>query len=155
MLLEKKELASKVEEELRKLSFEVRILQGEAEALQSRINMVNAVISDLTYANMTLDGLGKRKGDAELLVPIGGSSYIKAKLQDPDKVVVGMGAGVSVEKTLQESKGIVKKRLEDLEKTMVSLQQRFRQVAKRINEDRAKLEELAAELRKGKPSRNV
>jgi prefoldin alpha subunit len=153
--LEKKELASKVEEELRKLSFEVRILQGEAEALQSRINMVNAVMSDLTYANMTLDGLGKRKGDAELLVPIGGSSYIKAKLQAPDKVVVGMGAGVSVEKTLQESKAIVNKRLEDLEKTMVSLQQRFRQVAQRINEDRAKLEELAAELGKGNPSRNV
>lgn len=148
-------MASKVEEELRKLSFEVRILQGEAEALQSRINMVNAVVTDLTYANTTLDGLGKRKEDAELLVPIGGSSYIKARLQDPDKVIVGMGAGVSVEKTLQEAKEIVRKRLEDLEKTRASLQQRFAQVAQRINEDRAKLEELAAELRKGKPSKNV
>ncbi|MGC9346096.1 MAG: hypothetical protein ACP5ER_04825, partial [Candidatus Bathyarchaeales archaeon] len=76
-------------------------------------------------------------------------------LQDPDKVIVGMGAGVSVEKTSQEAKEIVKKRLEDLEKTRMSLQQRFTQVAQRINEDRAKLEELVAELRKGKPSKNV
>jgi prefoldin alpha subunit len=88
-------------------------------------------------------------------VPIGGSSYIKAKLDDPDKVVVGMGAGVSVEKTSQEAKEIVKKRLEGIEKNRLSLQQHFSQVAQKINEDRAKFDELAAELRKGKPSRNV
>ena len=148
-------MASKVEEELRRLSIEIRFLEETAQALQSRMNMVNAVIQDLTYANMTLESLGKNELGAELLVPIGGNSYIKAKLDDPDKVIVGMGAGISVEKTSQEVKGIVKKRLEGLGKTRVSLQQRFAQVAQKINEDRGKFEELAAELRKGKPSRNV
>lgn len=148
-------MASKVEEELRKLSIEIRFLEETAQALQSRMNMVNAVIQDLTYANITLESLGKNELGSELLVPIGGNSYIKAKLDDPDKVIVGMGAGISVEKTSQEAKGIVKKRLEGLGKTRVSLQQRFAQVAQKINEDRGKFEELAAELRKGKPSRNV
>ena len=148
-------MAGKAEEELRKLSFEMRILQGEAEALQSRINMVNAVITDLTYANMALDGLEKHKEDAELLVPIGGSSYVKAKLQDPEMVLVGLGAGVSAEKTVQETKEIVKKRLEDLEKTRTSLRQRLAQVAQRIEEDRARFEELAAELRKENSPQNV
>lgn len=148
-------MASKVEEELRRLSIEIRFLEETAQALQSRMNMVNAVIQDLTYANITLESLGKNELGSELLVPIGGNSYIKAKLDDPDKVIVGMGAGISVEKTSQEAKGIVKKRLEGLGKTRVSLQQRFAQVAQKINEDRGKFEELAAELRKGKPSRNV
>jgi len=148
-------LASKVEEELRRLSIEIRFLEETAQALQSRMNMVNAVIQDLTYANITLESLGKNELGSELLVPIGGNSYIKAKLDDPDKVIVGMGAGISVEKTSQEAKGIVKKRLEGLGKTRVSLQQRFAQVAQKINEDRGKFEELAAELRKGNPSRNV
>ncbi len=145
-------MASKVEEELRRLSIEIRFLEETAQALQSRMNMVNAVIQDLTYANITLESLGKNELGSELLVPIGGNSYIKAKLDDPDKLIVGMGAGISVEKTSQEAKGIVKKRLEDLGKTRVSLQQRFAQVAQKINEDRGKFEELAAELRKGKPS---
>jgi prefoldin alpha subunit len=153
--LEKKKLASKVEEELRRLSVEIRFLEETAQALQSRMSMVNAVIKDLTYANMTLEGLEKNKVGSELLVPIGGSSYIKAKLHNPDKVIVGMGAGVSIEKTPQEAKGIVKKRLEGLEKTRMSIQQRFAQVAQKINEDRGKFEKLAAELRKGKPSKNV
>ena len=145
-------MASKAEEELRRLSIEIRFLEETAQALQSRINMLNAVIQDLSYANVTLEGLEKNKVGSELLVPIGGSSYIKAKLDDPDKVIVGMGAGVSVEKTSQEAKGIVKKRLEGLGKTRVSLQQRFSQVAQKIDEDRGKFEELAAGLRKGEPS---
>lgn len=145
-------MATKVEEELRRLSIEIRYLEETAQALQSRISMLNAVMQDLAYANVTLESLETNEVGSELLVPIGGSSYIKAKLDDPDKVVVGMGAGVSIERTSQEAKEIVKKRLEGIEKNRVSLQQRFSQVAQKINEDRAKFEELAAELRKGKPS---
>jgi len=147
--LEKKNLASKVEEELRRLSIETRILEETAQALQSRVNMVNAVITDLIYANMTLEGLEKKEADSELLVPIGSNSYIKAKLHESDKIIVGMGAGVSIEKTPEEAKGIIKKRLENLEKTRMSLQQRFAQVAQKINEDRSKLDKLTVELRKG------
>ena len=141
---------NKEEEELRKLSVELRFLEQTAETLQQRISMVNAAMTDLTYADMTLEDLEKEKEDAELLVPIGGSSYIKAKLANPDKVVVGLGAGVSVEKTLQEAKAIVKERLDELQKTMVSAQQQFAQVADRINAGRNRLESLFAKVREGK-----
>jgi len=141
---------SKEEEELRKLSVEMRFLEQTAETLQQRISMMNAAMTDLTYANMTLEDVEKEKEDAELLVPIGGSAYVKAKLANPDKVVVGLGAGVSVEKTLQEAKTIVKERLDELEKAMVSAQQQFAQVADRINADRNRLESLLAKVREGK-----
>jgi prefoldin alpha subunit len=146
---------SKEEEELRKLSVELRFFEQTAETLQSRINMMNAAMTDLTYANMTLDGIEKEKENAELLVPIGGSSYVKVKLANPDKVVVGMGADISVEKTLQEAKSILKERLGDLEKTMVSAQQQFAQVADRINTGRNRLESLLATVREGKSPSDV
>jgi len=148
-------LSSKSEEELRRLSVELRFLEQTAEAIQSRINIVNAMMTDLTVANMALEGIEKEKENSELLVPIGGSSYIKARLENPDKVIVGMGAGVSVEKTLQEAKEIIKKRLESVEKTRISLQQQLAQVVERISEDREKFEELAAELREEKAPENV
>jgi prefoldin alpha subunit len=144
-------LESKNEEEIRKLSVELRLLEQTAETLQSRIQMVNTVIADLTYSNMTLEGIEKEKENSELLVPIGGSSYIKAKLANTDKVIVGMGAGVSVEKTLPEAKEIVKKRLDDLGKSRLSLQQQFTEVAEKINTDRQRFERLVSEMRQGKP----
>lgn len=148
-------MASKGEEELRKLSVEMRFYEQTAETVQSRLNMLNAVITDLTYATMTLEGLEKEKENAELLVPIGGNSYAKAKLANPDKLIVGIGAGVSVEKTLPETKETIKKRLEELEKTRMSLQQQFAQVVDKINEDRRKFESLVAELREGKAPEDV
>jgi prefoldin alpha subunit len=151
----KQRLANKDEEEIRKISVELRFLEQTAEALQSRLSMLNAVTQDLTYANMTLDSLEKEKENSELLVPIGGTSYIRAKLDNPDNIIVGIGAGVSVEKTRQEAKELIKKRLEDLEKARTSTQQQFVQVAGKINEDRERFEELAATVRGEKASQNV
>ena len=141
---------SNEEEELRKLSVEMRFLEQTAENLQQRVSMMNAAMSDLTYANMTLDDVEKEKEDAELLVPIGGSAYIKVKLANTDTVVIGLGAGVSIEKTLPEAKAIVKERLTELEKAMTAAQQQFAQIATRINADRSRIESLLAKVREGK-----
>ncbi|MCW3997486.1 MAG: prefoldin subunit alpha [Candidatus Bathyarchaeota archaeon] len=138
------------EEELRKLSVELRLLEQTAETLKQRINMMNAALTDLAYANMTLDGIKKEKDNAELLVPIGGSSYIKVMLASVNKVIVGMGAGVSIEKTLPEAKTIVNERLTELQKTMNSAQQQFSQIIDRINTGRKRLESLLSSVREGK-----
>ena len=143
--------ANKGQEELRKLSVEMQYLEQTAETLQQRIGMVNAAISDLTFASMTLDGIETEKENAELLVPIGGNAYIKAKLADTNTVIVGMGAGVSVEKTLAEAKVTLKERLDELVKTTNAAQQQFNQVAERINSGRGRLETLLSSVKEGKP----
>lgn len=148
-------MASKDEEELRKLSLEIRLLEQTFETLQQRLNMINAVATDLSYANAALENLEKEKENAELLVPIGGTSYIKAKLDNPDRIIVGLGAGVSAEKTRQEAKEIIKKRLEDLQKTHQSIQQQYSQVAERITQDRERFESMVTTMREGKTPPNV
>ena len=145
-------MASKNEEEIRKISVELRLLEQTAETLQSRLSMLNAVTQDLTYANMTLESLEKEKENSELLVPIGGTSYIRTKLDNPNQIIVGIGAGVSVEKTRQEAKDVINKRLEDLQKARTSTQQQFAQIAERINEDRERFEALVATVRGEKAS---
>jgi prefoldin alpha subunit len=141
---------AQADDEMRRLSVEMRYLEQTAEALQQRISMVNAAITDLTYANATLDGIEKEKENTEMLVPIGGSSYVKVKLADPNTIIVGLGAGVSSEKTLAEAKVTLKERLDELEKTMNSAQHQYSQVAERINNGRERLETLLAAQREGK-----
>ena len=145
----------KEEEELRKLSVEMRFLEQTAETLQQRLSMLNAAMTDLSYANMTLDGVEKEKENAELLVPIGGGSYVKMKLASSDKIVVGIGAGVSVEKPLPEAKSMLKERLDELEKSAVAAQQQFAQIADRINSGRNRLETLLSSVREEKAAGNV
>jgi prefoldin alpha subunit len=140
---------NKDEDELRKLSMEMRYLEQTAETLQQRIGMVNAALTDLTYANMTMEGIEKEKENTELLVPTGGGSYVKAKLVNPDKVIISVGAAVSMEKPLSEAKVILKERMAELEKTRNSVQQQFTQIAERIAMGRTRMDSLVATLRQG------
>jgi prefoldin alpha subunit len=146
---------SKEEEEFRKLNLEMRYLEQTAETLQQRVGMVNAALTDLTYANMTIEGIEKEKENTELLVPTGGGSYVKAKLVNPDKVIISVGAGVSMEKPLPEAKVILKERMAELEKTRNSAQQQFTQIAERIAMGRTRMDSLLVTLRQGKAPGNV
>jgi prefoldin alpha subunit len=141
--------AGRDEEEARKLSMQLRYFEQTAENLQQRLGMLNAGLTDLSYANMTLESIEKEKENAEMMVPIGGSNYITVKLANADKVVVGLGAGVSIEKTVPQAKVIVKERMEELQKTQVSAQQQLSQIAERINQDRNRLESLLSGIREG------
>lgn len=137
---------SSEEETLRRLVVELRILEGTAEALQSRINLVNAALTELRVADMTLEGLEKEGKETSLFVPIGGGSYVKAKLESADTVVVGIGAGVAIEKTMKEAKEKVGNRIAELEKTRTTLQQQLSQVVAKIRDGRSKFQELSAKL---------
>ena len=141
--------AGRDEEEVRKLSMQLRYFEQTAENLQQRLSMLNAALTDLSYANMTLESIETEKENAEMLVPIGGSSYVSVKLADTNKVIIGLGAGVSVEKTVPEAKTIVKERMEELQKTQVSAQQQLSQIAERINQDRQRMESLLSGIREG------
>ena len=145
----------KEEEELRQLTVEMRLLEQAADTLQQRLSMLNAAITDLSYANMTLDGVEKEKEDSELLVPIGGGSYVKMKLASPDKVIVSLGAEVSVEKPLADAKTILKERIDELQKSAVAAQQQLSQVAERINSGRNRLETLLSSVREEKAAGDV
>jgi prefoldin alpha subunit len=136
------------DEEMRKLAVELRLLESTAESLQSRINFLNAAWAELSLSKNTLEGLEKEKTNAPLFVPIGGGSYVKAKLGAVDNVVYGVGAGVAIEKTLKEAKQGVENRLSDLEKARLSMEQQLSQVLNRIQEDQDRFQELSADLRK-------
>ena len=124
------------------MAIELQMLEGTADAMQQRLSFVNAALRELTYTRMTLEGVEKEQSDASVLVPIGGGSFVRAKLETTDKIIVGMGAGVSIEKTIVESKEIVRSRLSEMEKSRVEMQQQLVQILNRIQEDRNRLNEM-------------
>jgi prefoldin alpha subunit len=139
----------KNEDEARKLSMQLRYFEQTAENLQQRLSMLNAALTDLSYAKMTLESLEQEKENADMLVPIGGSSYINVKLANANKVIIGLGAGVSVEKTAPEAKTMITQRMEELQQTQLSAQQQLGQISERISQDRGKLESLLSGIREG------
>ena len=111
--------------------------------------MTNAALNEMKISSMTLEGLENEKKGAQLFVPVGGGSYVKAKLETTDSIVVGIGAAVAVEKSLKEAKVDFEARIAEIEKTREVLEQQFSQVVERIQNNRAQMEEISAKLREG------
>jgi prefoldin alpha subunit len=143
------------QETFRKLVVESRFLEEAVTELQSRINMTNAALAELRVSSMTLEGLEKENKNTQLFVPIGGGSYVKARLETAKKVIVGIGADVAVEKSVKETKEELQTRIAELEKTKDSLGQQFNQVAEKIQENRRQLESISTKLREGEKASSV
>lgn len=136
-----------VEEELRRLIVELRLLENTAEQVQTRLNLVNAALTELDLASKALEGIENKSSD-HIFVPIGGGSYIKARLEDTDKVVYGIGAGIAIEKPLKEAKEDIANRISELSRAKVALEQQLSQVLARMQEGRNRLQELTSMLRR-------
>ena len=146
---------SSEEEEIRRLIAEIQFLEGAAESVRRRINVINAVLNEFKMANRTLEGLEKEEIDVPILVPIGGGSYIKAKLVDPEKLIYGIGAGVALEKSFKEAKEDISNRIAELDRTRRSLEQQLSQILLKAQEDQNRLQELSARLSREAKRSNV
>jgi prefoldin alpha subunit len=90
--------------------------QYQGEAIAQQLNMVKLTIKDVETALTTITSLKDETAGKDILVPIGFSSFVNATLTSPDKVVIGIGAGVSVEKKTDDAKAFLEKRKDELNK---------------------------------------
>jgi prefoldin alpha subunit len=130
------------DEEFQKSLVQLRVYEGSARALQARLEIVNAALNEFSLASTTLEGVKTQKSDEDALIPVGGGSYVRVKLSDISKIVMGVGAGVAVEKPIEESINEIKERIADLDKARTSLQEQLNQALIRVEENREKLGEL-------------
>lgn len=137
------------EEIMRRMIVELQILQETAQTLQTRIRVIEAAITEYQMANSTLNGLKEEKRGSQLLVPIGGKSYIKAQLADPKKIIFGIGANIATEKKLEEAQESLEERTVEFQKTRSALQQQFNEVTSRINDTQDKIRSMAQPGREG------
>jgi prefoldin alpha subunit len=139
------------EDIVRQLATEIRILEGSIGALQSRLDIVRGAMSEVSLAFNTLDGMKNLQDGDSTLVPVGAGSYVRMKIADSKKLVMGIGAGAAMEKDVENSVGELKGRLEELDKARTSIQQQLDQTVARYQQDRDALEDLLR--RQGQPSR--
>jgi prefoldin alpha subunit len=108
-------------QQLAELSEKHEVYQYQAESLAQQINMVKLTIRDVETAITTITALKDEPAGKETLVPVGFGSFVKATLSSPDTVVVGVGAGVSIEKKIDDAKVFLEKKKDELNKYLEQL----------------------------------
>src|SRR5215467_845510 len=133
---------SNSDEEVRELLSEIRLLEGSARILQSRIDVIAAALSETLTAIQTLEGAKGRPEGTDALLPIGSGSFIKSKISSPEVIMIGVGAGVVVEKSIDESIKDLRLRSSELERARANTTQQLGQIIGQAEDYRARLNEL-------------
>jgi len=124
--------AAMTPQQLQELVGQHQQYQYQAEAIGQQLNMLKMTLNDLETALTTITALKDESGGKETLVPIGFGSFVNATLASTDKVVIGIGAGVSVEKKTEEAKVFLEKRKEELTKYFEHMNNAFAKIAEEM-----------------------
>jgi len=135
------------EEQLRRLIAELRLMQGTAETLQRRLELLRSAAADLRVAESSIGALRDLGEGTPILVPMGGGALVNANLGDLSRVIVGVGADVSVEMDLEGAMGDISARLAEVERTEGSVQQQLERVLGQMQLHQDGINRLGAELR--------
>ena len=140
------------QQQLAELSEKHQVYQYQAESIAQQINMVKVTIKDLETALTTITSLKEESAGIETLVPIGFGSFVKANLASTDTIVVGIGAGVSIEKKIDDAKSFLEKRKDELTKyyeqlnnTIAKLGQELHNIEKIVQKHQQSQQPMRAE----------
>ena len=121
-------------EDIQKLSTQFQQLQYQADALSQQLNMVSASLADTEKALNTIAGFEGVEDEHEILIPIGMGTNIMAKISKPDTVIMEIGAGISMEKDLDNAKKSLEIQKEELTKFHQTTQNNLEQIATKMHE---------------------
>lgn len=83
----------------------------EVNLLQDSLNNVRTATTRLELASSALQDLSLRPQGKKMLVPLTASLYVPGRLDDADKVLVDVGTGYFIEKTMAEGKDYCERKI--------------------------------------------
>jgi len=135
-----KKEAKKPQVTMEELNRELRGYIAQIEALRAEIEVIDDNIATYRIAIKTINNLRDLGKGKNILIPIGAGAQIEAKIEDPDRVVVSIGSGISAELKADEA-------LTQIAKEIAALQALRRTLEQAIVEAYQKTEELLQKTR--------
>jgi prefoldin alpha subunit len=123
------------EEQVRRMLVQIETGKKQMEQLGKQAQMVESAIIETQATIEALNSLSQQKPGTEMMVQVGSGAFIRVTIKDVDNILVGIGAGMSVEKKLPEA-------VETLEARKTQLSASFSSVQRTMGELGIKLAEL-------------
>jgi len=117
-------------EELQALMMEAEQYKRQMDSINRQMQILETTVEELRGSMNALSALEENKAGTEILVSIGSGSFIRAKLMETEKVIVGVGSALSLEKSVPEAR----KFFEDRVKQAGAAQDKMRAAAAETTE---------------------
>jgi prefoldin alpha subunit len=126
---------TKEEEITRNLSL-IEYYKQQLESIDMQLQYLQSTLAEYQRAKITVEQLHAMDENAELLIPVGAGTFVNGSLKNASNVLIGIGAGIVIEKPINEAVVKLEERMkriqENLEK-MASLGQKIQSDAEELS----------------------
>ena len=136
------------EEELSKYMVLIEQFKEQINSLEQQSSYIQAAILDYNKAKITLENIKDTKKENEILVPIGGNTFITAKAADTSKVLYNIGAGYVTEKKATDVIKNINEKIEELQKSQEKVISLIQNIELQANEASEKAQKLINQEKK-------
>ena len=134
-------------QELQGLLHQIEAGKKQLEVLSGQSQNIQAVVGELNSTIKALEALEDAGEDNEILLPLGSDTFVKARLTDKERILVGVGAGVSLEKANSDAVKTLESRREELSARLKQVQESYGKISGQVNQLNAVAENMARGMR--------
>ena len=115
----------------------LEMYKEQIESLANQSQIIQAMIEEYNRTKITLDKISNVEDGTEVLLSVGGGTFVNANVKDTKKVVYNIGADILVEKTIEEAVKSIDERIDLLYNNLqkvVETTQKLEEAATQISE---------------------
>ena len=90
--------------------------QNQLELISQQVTLLDNLILEYERAKETLEEISNAEKDKEILIPIGGNTFVFGTLKDKTKVITGIGGNISIEKKINNTLTSLQHKMEEFRK---------------------------------------
>ena len=111
---------------------ELQELQEGMQHIQQQLQTLFQQKTELEHLTEVLTELKKNPDKKEVLVPFGAGIFLKAELVDSQKVLLHVGANVTVEKSVPDTLQLIEKQSQELQLIEQSMQEEMAHIKQQV-----------------------
>ena len=120
------------QKELQQKMMEYQMLEEKFKQMNQQRELFESKMIELEQTNQAIEDIEKSKKEDDILIPLGSGLFLPGKISKKEKMVIGIGADIVIEKDSDEVKKVLEERRKILENGMENIQNNMLQIAREM-----------------------
>ncbi len=130
-----------IEQRINEMVQQSRVLEAYMNDVMNRQMTVTRLMEEARLASSTIQGISG-ESEVESLMPVGIGVYVKTNVPPIKKLLVNLGAGVTVEKSREDTLNYVEARIKEYEVAARQLEAQRQEISMRMEQIQAQVNQL-------------
>jgi prefoldin alpha subunit len=110
-----------IKEEMQKKALQFQILQSSLQIIHEKEHMLMQRLEEMDSTRHAMEDVKSVKAGSDVLVPLGSGNFIAGKISGTEKVLVGVGGGIAIKKSVDGALESLNSRMKEMESALLEL----------------------------------